>query len=41
METLIQYENVKDIIFKIIIFKDGFYQNKMLVLTNCMNVVSS
>ena len=23
METLIQYENVKDIIIKIIIFKDG------------------
>ena len=32
---------MKDIIIKNIIFKDGSYQNKMLVLTNCTNVLSS
>ena len=40
METLIRCENVKDVI-KILFSKMDSYQNKMLVLTNCMNVSSS
>ena len=40
MEALIWYENVKDII-KILFSNMDSYQNKMLVLTNCMNVLSS
>ena len=40
MEALIWYENVKDII-KILFSNMDSCQNKMLVLTNCMNVLSS